>query len=475
MSLLNSKVYIGLSTKMFDDLFKAYYVKQGFSEFKVDKEIQLVESTDALPVTGHLEGRMKRPEFSIRERANGSYYTALGIKGNVDLKISSPTAESPILHTFKIAADVIVNIVLKPQGNNKADKIGLEFGGLENVVSPLGREQVQDMVDQSGISAIIDGFELDALSPLIDGIEKVLFFGQSSSNFPPRHEYMTKVKLMKGGGSFTDAIGIFVGLPSDQFTSGNLPSFVPTYSEVSMTMSEGLITAMTENAKNELQDYIKGLASSIKIRSLTTSVNNNSISLDARITETNTDTKIDIDTDVYLSLVPGSTRIGLRANIDVDYDFPWYIDLLKVFMIGEDEFLEEKLPNMAQNYIEDMANGMLGNLSKAIKLDGLSVEGIPVEVYPQELSLNDGKIDLHVQVLTYKTRDGMERASYSKSRSKFVFFTLKSGARYKVKDLAKFMNKNLIVVPGYHEVDKAYVRANPDDVEANNLLEQYGR
>ena len=148
---------------------------------------------------------------------------------------------------------------------------------------------------------------------------------------------------------------------------------------------------------------------------------------------------------------------------------------MKFFIVGEDEILEETLPNLAQNYIEDIANDMLGKLSESINLEGLSVAGIPVEIYPQELSLNDGKIQLHIHVHSFKTVDRLQRADYSPLRSKFILFTLQSGRKFKTKDLARFMKVGLVEVPGYHEVDGEYVRANPDDIEANNLLEQFGR
>ena len=37
------------------------------------------------------------------------------------------------------------------------------------------------------------------------------------------------------------------------------------------------------------------------------------------------------------------------------------------------------------------------------------------------------------------------------------------------------MKNGLVEVPGYHDVNGEFVRANPDDIEANNLLEKFGR
>lgn len=75
MSLLDSKAYMGLSIKLFDDMFKAHFEKRKLNKFNVDKEIQLLEDENALPMTGHLEISLMRPGFELRERADGHLYT----------------------------------------------------------------------------------------------------------------------------------------------------------------------------------------------------------------------------------------------------------------------------------------------------------------------------------------------------------------------------------------------------------------
>ncbi|MCM8542963.1 MAG: DUF3892 domain-containing protein [Lentisphaeraceae bacterium] len=475
MSLLDSKVYAGLSIKMFDDLFKAYQTKNRLNKFKIDQDVQLLENSDALPLTGHLEVNLNLPQMSLREKANGDLYTALTMRGRVDLKVSSPTAESPVLHSFPIAADLRVSLILKPQSGNNPPKIGLFYGGIENLDAPISELEMELAVQASGIVTVINELEIDVLTPLIEGIEAVLFFGKEESEYPARDSYVVVLRPMKGFGGNSDSYGLFVSLPGDNIAVSNIPSFVPSYSEVSLVLNETMINAMVENAKAELKDFIEGMAPTVKVTKLTALADNNKISLDATIKETKTDSKVEIDTDVYLRLFPGSTRIGLQAEIDVDYDFPWYIDLIKAFIVGEDELLEETIPNMAQKYVEDIANGMLEKLSNSINLQGISVDGLPIEIYPQELSLDDGKIQLHIQVHSYKTVDRLERADYSLLRGRFVLFNLQSGRKFKTQDLARFMDIGLVEVPGYHQVGQEYVRANPDDIEANNLLERFGR
>ena len=282
MSLLDSKVYVGLSVKMFADMFKAYVTENNLKKFKVDQEIQLVENTDALPITGHLEVSLSLPDFHLKERNNGDLYSVLTLRGRVELKVSSPTAESPVLHAFPIAADLKVTPILRPQNGN-LPKVGLLYGGIENIDAPINALQMELAVQASGVVTVINGLEIDVLPPLIDGMETVLFFGQDEQNFPARDQYITHLRPMKGVGNTVDAFGLFVSLPGDPITVSNIPSFVPSYSDVSMVLNETMINAMVTNAKNELQEFIEGMANTVKVTSLTAVADNNKISLDVKI------------------------------------------------------------------------------------------------------------------------------------------------------------------------------------------------
>ena len=50
---------------------------------------------------------------------------------------------------------------------------------------------------------------------------------------------------------------------------------------------------------------------------------------------------------------------------------------------------------------------------------------------------------------------------------------LEDGRRFRAQELARLIKAGKVIVPGFHQVGESYIRANPDDVEANNLLKQF--
>jgi hypothetical protein len=62
---------------------------------------------------------------------------------------------------------------------------------------------------------------------------------------------------------------------------------------------------------------------------------------------------------------------------------------------------------------------------------------------------------------------------YSKKLRRFVIFELEDGRRFRAQELARLMATGKITVPGFHQVRQSYLRANPDNAEANNLLRTF--
>ena len=64
-------------------------------------------------------------------------------------------------------------------------------------------------------------------------------------------------------------------------------------------------------------------------------------------------------------------------------------------------------------------------------------------------------------------------AEYSKKLRRFVVFELEDGRRFRAQELARLMSTGKITVPGFHQVRQSYIRADPDNVAANNLLREF--
>jgi hypothetical protein len=85
----------------------------------------------------------------------------------------------------------------------------------------------------------------------------------------------------------------------------------------------------------------------------------------------------------------------------------------------------------------------------------------------------EGNMVLFAQILVIPIETMMQSAEYSKSLRRFVIFELQDGRRFRAQELARLMKAGKVTVPGFHQVAGDYLRANPDDLEANNLLQQF--
>jgi hypothetical protein len=64
-------------------------------------------------------------------------------------------------------------------------------------------------------------------------------------------------------------------------------------------------------------------------------------------------------------------------------------------------------------------------------------------------------------------------AEYSRKLRRFVLFELEGGRRFRAQELARLMSIGKVAVPGFHQVRENYIRADPDNVAANNLLRTF--
>jgi hypothetical protein len=77
------------------------------------------------------------------------------------------------------------------------------------------------------------------------------------------------------------------------------------------------------------------------------------------------------------------------------------------------------------------------------------------------------------QVLVAPRTMQLVAAEYSKKLRRFVIFELEDGRRFRAQELARLMATGKVTVPGFHQVREKYIRANPDNVAANNLLKTF--
>ncbi|MFH2045190.1 MAG: hypothetical protein ABIK92_08580 [Pseudomonadota bacterium] len=473
MEIGTAQFATGIAVKVFDDFLKELQVKKAINHVLIEKPFHLIEGNNDLVINGHAQGDMQPPVFKMHEKSNGQRYTRLDINGTVTLWVSSPTAESPPLFVFDISASLIINMVLKPR-TGKAPLVGLQYDGIENYSGPLPKEDIEQLILDQNLGAIINAMEFDLITPMIDAIEDI--YGPQPDGLVIGHdEYQVYLKLMKGDDEHVDAFGLLVDFPIfiDTDMPVTVPSFVPTGSEVVFHTSRNIMDSLLQSGEQTLRDYLGNYSEHITVKRLNIWPEADYIAVDGKIEDNYVGAEGTINGPFYFHLFPGSKNIYLdMRQVNIGIDLPWWLDVI-VFLIGESDTVDE-IPDIAQEMISKTANKVLRNLTSSLDLD-LDIEGVKVIVYPDRLKLNNGYLTLYIQVLSHPITEKLERASYSSLRRKFMTFELKSGRKFAVEDLAKFMSEGLVTVPGYHQVGEKYVRANPDESKRNNLYERWGR
>ncbi|MGL1901614.1 MAG: hypothetical protein OCC49_05730 [Fibrobacterales bacterium] len=478
MSLSNAHVKCGVSEKLFDDFLKAYVSShKELLNFEINSTIQLFETTDDYPVEVTMKGRISLPTFSYREQENGYAYLAIDIAGSVAISIATDEAASAHLYTIPFEFEVRFETDLKPSVNGAAPKVGVQFTEIKVIRAPFTEEEIADIVQGTGLVAYVDTIALDVVTPMIGLIEGAFESEDGSENNPPHSAYPVKLRLLKVHQNNTPGIGIFVGRPGvslSQYTDvDESRSFIPTYSEVTVVLASPFVMDILELLRNKVTDLVSGTMFDVEVKALT--VDNGSIRFEVfGIEKEWTDSYATLLGKIRLSLNPGSTVVRMDVDFDLDVEPEGFAQVIDLFGSIE-SMLEEKLPGIAERLVESKANEVFKGLGESVTLDTIGYEGVDIDVYPQEIELDRNEVRLHVQVHSHVTHDHLKTASYSSTLNRFVRFEMHSGRKYLTKDLARFMQRNKMVVSGYHDVDGRYVRANPDDIEANNLLEQFQR
>ncbi|MBX2870947.1 MAG: hypothetical protein KTR30_02580, partial [Saprospiraceae bacterium] len=147
-----------------------------------------------------------------------------------------------------------------------------------------------------------------------------------------------------------------------------------------------------------------------------------------------------------------------------------WITLVQDLWQADAEF--ENAPNTVRDSLATALGAQLGLLAEALD-DDTEVGELRIDATPDSLQVVAGNMVFLAQVLIVPIEVGMFSAEYSKQLRRFVIFQLNDGRRFRAQELARLMRAGKVSVPGFHEVGGNYLRANPDDINANNLLQQF--
>jgi hypothetical protein len=481
MDIGNAKLAFGLSIKLFDDILKGLYDKNVFpNRLFFDQEIELLEG---LPATVHVTATLDRPTFGMHTApGSGTPFTRLDLSGVVSAQITIAGQTSPELFQIPLNAKVGLDLVLKPR-SGKAPLIGLAYSGVKSVQAPLQAKYVDDLFATPQVAAILDNLQLDVLTPIIETLEDVYFFGTSAGQKPARDAYPILLALMKARPQYAAAIGLLIDIPPSTINVTTVPSFVPRSAEFLAHIGPAMTDLMVQRGADEVRAWLRKKSKDLKVTDIGLTLENNRVDVHGTVEHKPTGAEGHLSGAFTFRHGPGSPVMYLvGSDIDIDIDLPWWVTLVSIlvppvgFLIySAENLVENDVPDIAQKRIAAMINNLLSNLASAVNFDGLSIEGLPIEVYPDRIELDDNAVTAEIQILAYPLIEGLKRADYSKLFRRFVMFHLATGRRYMTEDLAEFMAKGLVIVPEYHEVGGQYIRANPDNIEANNLLKRFGR
>jgi hypothetical protein len=474
MNIPKGKVAIGLATKMLEQSLQRSIKVNFIDKLSLKKSFPVFPGNDELLLSALVDINLKPVFFSPHRATRGTPFNRLNIGGSIKLRVASNTAESPVLINEPFEFVLILESALKRR-TGLAPVLSLNYVSIEAVSGPFSSDFLTSYMIESGAKNALSTIEFDVISPLIDGLEEVLYFNVPSK--PKHSDYAVALHKLEGASGVVDCFALIIDAPGGDVNLTNPKSFVPKRSEIIIHFSSSLIQGMVNTAKDELKTYFEQYDANfnLTIDRLDVRVEDNQFYLDAKVTEHDYDASGTIKGPIKLHHRPGSLKLYLdMRSVEIDIDLPWWADLA-VYLLGYNDEVHEKYPNMAQVFAEKMANSAISKITNAIQLDGIQVANLPLIVYPDYIQLAEGAITCYIQVIINPIHEKIVRADYFKLRKRFDRFYLESGRAFMYNDLARFMNSGLIVCPGFHDVDGRYVRSNPDNTEGNNLLSLFGR
>jgi hypothetical protein len=351
--------------------------------------------------------------------------------------------------------------------------LGFKYGGVQNVSFPLEDKHIDELFTRPEIAAIIDGFSFDIVTPMVMGLEPVYFPDDQPVLTPTRDGWPTVLHLMRGEDGRVDTVAIFVGLPGEDADPGDISSLVPELNEFGIIYSRSMLDKALEEGVRRLagQSF-----SGAKITGLKLHMEDTAIRIWGQAEKD--DAISTFKGPLYPRLVLGYPHIRVDSSqVDVDVDLPWYVHLLAVLPPLYIHILMEidKVPDLTRQGLAYAMTQAFSVLAKGTQIEGIDVEGITLDAFPDHSRVEDGCIALYAQVLVSTITENIAVGSYSKLRRRFEVFELASGRRFRAKHLAQLVQRGKVITPDYHDVNGQYMRANPDSTEANNLLERFKR
>jgi hypothetical protein len=461
------------------------------------------------------------PHFELAVPPGLDPYTRLLITGTIEVRVASDPPDSPPLSTFPLDAKAKLGLVLvadvpdpgSTDPPSPVQVVGLEYQGADGPpADPVTEADLDDVFADPAIADLLAGIHIDLAGPLIVGLNESVFPDEATR--PAPSDWALTLNLMPGGpgtgdgtgpGAATDdAFACLVGVPGTTATPGRQESFVAARTGMGLACSRAFLDEMLEAGAAAKRGK---KVDDAKIIDITLAMTDDAIAVEGKGVREITilpDVDFTFDGPMVPSLVRGTTAMAFDTSgvvVDVDDSDEVFFSILKWFLtaiagvllftglasatlIGIVLWLTvvqaawnadadiENAPNTLREGLANALGASLGKLSDALD-DDTDVEPLRIDATPDSLVVVTGNMVFLAQILVVPIEGRMRLAEYSPKLRRFAIFEFVDGRRFRAQELARLMAAGKVTVPGFHQVNGDYLRADPDDAEANNLLQRF--
>ncbi len=468
MNITTSRTVVAIAT---DTIGKIIQKKQNNgSWFGNMPEWIIAYASSILPGVGKddLKCNLHPIEYLIEtDPNNGKPYSELKLSGTIEVvegvskgqKISfciSPKVEAIIRYTNQVIPFVTFN-----------------YTGYIKVEGPMSIDLVQTMLTKMEFQERLYQFRIFFIHELMNTLKSILNLNPSTYY----SDFAVKCKLLRATDTTQSAIALFVDIPGADIQGISEFSMLPFQTEMLIHINNLFLNDMATRAIDDLRINLERAAkeneSTIEVSNLNIKVEFDHFYIKADIRETDLDISGNIQGNAYLVFEPG--RFGFALNLkelDLNINLPWWAKFV-VNVMKMDTRIKHIYPNIAQIYAQQLLSNAITEMNNSLWNQNLGLPGTS-GLFPNTVEMKNGAITMYIQVLVEPFEDVLVRADYSRLRRKFVRFHLRSGRQYNVSDLAKLMHDKIITIPGYHSVNKTYIRSNNDNTLDNNLSHLFG-
>ena len=443
------------------------------------------------------------PRFEMVKAAAADPYTRLLLTGSVERRLPGDLGAPEV---FPLDLKVLLTIVELPGA-----KVGLRFDGLDGTPSPpLTENDVGWLFSGPVLSPLLAGIQLPLGESLIKGLEGLDPGGPLDTDTTPVNSWPFEVVLMPAGSDTVDSFVASIGVPTSQ--NAPLPvlreSFVLEGQEFAIAFSDEFMSLILRNGAHKQEGQaIAGTGATI-LAPFMLSMNSDSMQVNgkalAEVPSILPDVTVSFVGPMHPFLVRGTTIMGFNVDeIDVDVsDFAeafywvvkWFITVLAGALLftgwgfftavgiltwmtavpyvwGKNVLIEDA-PNLARQGLANALGAGLAGLAVSLD-DDTDIGQVRVDSTPDSVRVVDFHLVFFAQVLVSARTMQLVAAEYSKKLRRFVIFELEDGRRFRAQELARLMATDKLTVPGFHQVGGKYIRADPDNATANNLLKTF--